>query len=439
MELLIKFSYGGQKMKRLGIFFAVFGLFILALSCRTFAFPTVYPTGTTIYKPDKCWNGYTIYGYGSLPGAKKKVVARLIDMNGRVVKKWEGIHGFPYKILPGGYLMGFSGYHTKTNDLLQVDWDGQVVWKFPDAKAHHDYQREGNPVGYYAPGMAPFVDKGKTLINAWNGVKDCWLTEVSWDGKVLWKWKANDHADEIKKGGGPPTINTASWLGPNKWYDAGDERFNPDNIICDNTFGDVIFIISRKTGKIVWKVGPDYHDAPELKKLGLNLEGWGGGFVGGMLHNAHMIPKGLPGEGNILVFNNGRPYSLVTEFDPVTRKVVWEYSGEAIGYGPSHSMAHKFFSPTISGMQRLPNGNTLICEGDGGRLFEVTTRLEIVWEYINPYNEYRWRPGWKLTNNVYRAYRVPFEWIPQLKKPVAKPVTPPDNSEFRIEPEHGVY
>ncbi|MBW1801217.1 MAG: thioredoxin, partial [Deltaproteobacteria bacterium] len=200
-----------------------------------------------------------------------------------------------------------------------------------------------------------------------------------------------------------------------------------------------IFIISRKTGKIVWKVGPDYSDAPELKKLGLNLKGWGGGFVGGMLHNAHMIPKGLPGEGNILVFNNGRPYSLVTEFDPVTRKVVWEYSGEAIGYGPSHSMAHKFFSPTISGMQRLPNGNTLICEGDGGRLFEVTTRLEIVWEYINPNNEYRWRPGWKLTNNVYRAYRVPFEWVPQLKKPEAKPVTPPDNSEFKIDPEHGIY
>ena len=38
----------------------------------------------------------------------------------------------------------------------------------------------------------------------------------------------------------------------------------------------------------------------------------------------------------------------------------------------------------ISGRQRLPNGNTLICSGANGTLFEVTPEKEIVWKYVNP-------------------------------------------------------
>jgi hypothetical protein len=34
--------------------------------------------------------------------------------------------------------------------------------------------------------------------------------------------------------------------------------------------------------------------------------------------------------------------------------------------------------------QRLPNGNTLITEETGGRIFEVTPDREIVWEFVNP-------------------------------------------------------
>ena len=34
------------------------------------------------------------------------------------------------------------------------------------ARTHHDYQREGNPVGYYVPGQIPEVNKGNTLILA---------------------------------------------------------------------------------------------------------------------------------------------------------------------------------------------------------------------------------------------------------------------------------
>ena len=62
--------------------------------------------------------------------------------------------------------------------MTQLDWDGNVVWKFDHkeyiedegkepmwmARQHHDYQREGNPVGYYVPGMESKTDGGNTLI-----------------------------------------------------------------------------------------------------------------------------------------------------------------------------------------------------------------------------------------------------------------------------------
>jgi hypothetical protein len=55
----------------------------------------------------------------------------------------------------------------------------------------------------------------------------------------------------------------------------------------------------------------------------------------------------------------------------------------------------------------LPNGNTLICEGAPGRIFEVTRNKEIVWEYINP----MLAPSGvgltdaELANSVFRAHR----------------------------------
>ena len=64
--------------------------------------PTIYPTGTTIYNPEKAWNGYTLFPIDDIG-------AVLIDMNGRVVKNWKDFQGFPNKLLPGGYCMGSLG------------------------------------------------------------------------------------------------------------------------------------------------------------------------------------------------------------------------------------------------------------------------------------------------------------------------------------------
>ena len=441
--------------------------------------PSVYPTGATAYDPEKCWNGYTIF-------QAKDVGATLIDMNGAVVQQWQGLHGFPNRILPGGYVMGSTGARNPTYgfqdqlDLVQVDWDGNVVWKFDQyefiedpgeesqwmARQHHDYQREGNPAGYYTPGMEPTVDKGNTLIVTHKDVNnpkisamtllDDVIIEVNWEGEIIWEWICSDHFSEYgfspdarnamarnpnkrkleKDIGDWMHMNSMSVLGPNRWHDAGDERFHPDNIIWDGRMTNIIAIIDKKTGNVVWQVGPDY----TAKDPGFKL-GW---IIG--QHHAHMIPRGLPGEGNILVFDNGgwagygapnpgspigihnalRDFSRVLEFDPVTLEIVWQYTPREAGF-PQPTDSFRFYSGYISSAQRLPNGNTLITEGAGGRLLEVTSTHEIVWEYVSPYFG-------QIDNHnmVYRAYRVPYEWIPQLDKPVEKKIEPIDVTQFRV-------
>ncbi len=442
-------------------------------------YPSVYPTGVTIFDPERCWNGYTIF-------QARELGALLVDMNGREVHLWRNLHGFPNKILPGGQVLGHSGERNTRYgmqdylDLLQVDWDGNIVWKFDEyeyiedpgekgrwmARVHHDFQRQGNPVGYYVPGMEPVVSGGNTLLlghkNLVNhdisdkNLLDDTVYEVTWDGEVVWEWVCSEHFHEFgfredaknilcrnpnmrPVGGGMGDwmhINAMSTLGPNKWFDAGDERFHPENIILDGRETNIIFIISKETGEVVWKVGPTYDDTPELRELG-----W---IIG--QHHAHMIPRGLPGEGNILVYDNGgwagygspnpgsptgiknalRDYSRVLEFDPTTLKIVWQHTPVEAGLvHPTDS--NRFYSPFISSAQRLPNGNTLITEGSGGRIIEVTPEHDLVWEYISPY----WGKFFKM-NMIYRAYRVPYEWIPQLDPPRETPIEPIEVTTFRV-------
>jgi hypothetical protein len=116
-------------------------------------------------------------------------------------------------------------------------------------------------------------------------------------------------------------------------------------------------------------------------------------------HNAHWIPPGRPGAGHILVFNNGmgRPggeYSTVEEIAPPV-DARGRYSREpGKPFGPSRPVwsysapeKKEFYSALISGSQRLPNGDTLICSGNNGTVFEVTPGGETVWKYVNPVEE----------------------------------------------------
>ncbi len=426
---------------------------------------TVYPTGTTIFDPGQAWNGYTVLS----PLRTQAVI--VIDMNGNVVKQWDGYNnsaGGPARILPDGVVMGAAGArqgHQESLELVQRDFEGQLIWRFDrgeqittndgktiwSARQHHDWQREDFPAGYYSPSNKPSTQGANTLIlthtnrtrpNVANPeLEDDRLIEVSPKGDILWEWFASDHIDEfgfaedarnaIKAGAGGRGgrgsfdwlhVNSATYLGPNHWFDEGDKRFDPKNVIISSRQASLIAIIGRD-GKIVWQIGPDFAASKELRAIRQ--------IIG--QHHTHFIPKGLPGAGNLLVFDNGgasgygfanpnapdgtgafaRANSRVLEINPVTLQVVWSYNGP------------RFYSSNISGAQRLVNGNTLITEGASGRMLEVTKDRKIVWEYIYP----DFGGG---ANNVYRAYRLPYDWIPQITKPQEKAVTPPSNGEFRV-------
>jgi outer membrane protein assembly factor BamB len=231
-------------------------------------------------------------------------------------------------------------------------------------------------------------------------------------------------------------MNSTSLLGPNKLFDNGDTRFHPDNIIWSGRETNILGITEKKTGEIVWQVGPDYTASPELRKLGQ--------IIGP--HHVHLIPRGLPGEGNILVFDNGgwagygspnpgspnghhnalRDNSRVIEFNPLTLEIAWQYPAAGGPEGPP-TMGLSFYSPLVSSAQRLPNGNTLITEGLHGRLFEVTSEGETVWEYVNPFLNKQMK-----SNGIYRAYRAPYHWVPQVDTPVEKALPVVNKRRFRV-------
>ncbi|HJO37562.1 MAG: aryl-sulfate sulfotransferase [Vicinamibacterales bacterium] len=455
-------------MKRLFLIFTFLFAPTLLLT-----YPSVYPTGTTIFDPDRAWSGYTVF---DTPGDGGTA---LVDMNGNLVKRWTEVAAVPgpARVLPGGDVVGGATRrgrpYQETPALIQVNWDGETVWRFDRtelveaegedptwmARQHHDWQREGSPAGYYAPGAEPLVDRGRTLILSRREVLrpeitdklllDDYIVEVAWDGDVVWEWLPSDHVEEFgfseaarnaiyRFPGWNETRGSAEWLhinsmsyvGPNRWYEGGDERFHPDNVLWGSRDANVIGITDR-SGAIVWRMGPDYRDHPALAELGQ--------IIG--QHHPHIIPEGLPGAGYLLVFDNGgasgygepnpaaptgrnvagRHYSRVLEINPVTFEKAWEYS-----IGGSERI--RFLSNYVSSAQRLPNGNTLITEGAGGRIFELTTDSEIVWEYVSPY----FADDPVRTNRIFRAYRVPYDWVPQLDRPVETAVIPPPIEDFRV-------
>src|SRR5688572_30448864 len=427
---------------------------------------TVYPTGTTIYDPDRSWNGFTVL---SPLGTQAALV---IDMNGNVVKRWDGFNnsaGGPVRVLPGGHVIAASGArppHQESLELIQRDFDGKVVWQFNrgeqiktphgmmwSARQHHDWQRDDFPAGYYSPEYTPSTAGRTTLILSHADrtqpkvadvmLGDDRLIEVNAKGEIVWEWLAGDHIDEM--GFAPDAraviktaaafnkargsfdwlhVNSATYVGPNQWYDKGDMRFAPDNVIISSREASIIAIVARD-GSIVWRMGPDFSASAELRAIRQ--------IIG--QHHPHLIPKGLPGAGNLLVFDNGgssgygfaspiapqgrgafqRAGSRVLEINPVTLPLVWSYQNA------------RFFSTNISGAQRLPNGNTLVTAGAGGRIFASTREGAIVWEHMFPLFS-----GANQSNAVYRAYRVPYGWMPQLAVPAQRRVTPPPPGDFRV-------
>ena len=438
--------------------------------------PSVFPTGVTKYDRSRAYNGYTLYH--SEPGLC------LIDMNGRLVRIWKGVNNTAKPLADGDILAcrgsipvapGRGSYKA----VVVFDWNGQEQWLFTRnirmtmqdgtsewvACAHHDLEVIGDKKSVFAQEAMP----GNVLILTHKVLKDEKISrhellderiiEVDRDGETVWEWNAHEHFDEfglsdeaktslyeepVRAGGDIPGdwihLNAISTLGANSHYESRDKRFHPDNIICSSRQLNCVFIIDKQSGAVVWRLGPDCRETEEAAAIGQ--------IIG--QHCVYMIPKGVPGEGNVILYDNGgfggfsaptpvafdgvnsvrRHYSRVLEIDPSTMKTVWEYS--QIAYGPMGRIemcAHNFFSPYISSVQRLPNGNTLINQGADGQFSDVTPEKEKLWEYQHPFKNSK--APTLMQNSVYRAYRVPYDWAP-IEAPEEVNVVPPEPETYRV-------
>jgi len=431
------------------------------------ASPSIYPTGTTRYNPTKAFNSFILFTGGDN-------IAHLIDLNGNSVHEWKDAAGHSTLIDPalnGGKLghifVTIDTIEGKGTDLVpgqvnrrisktigELDWDGKTVWEFGEkapgaaAQQHHDWARlpNGNTVV-----LANLVHPVKGFKQP--QILDDVIYEVNPAGEVVWKWIASEHLNEfgftkaeLKLVRNADTadylhVNNLKVVGPNRWFAAGDKRFDPENLVIDARNANFIIIIDKKTGKVAWNLGPHYaanENGQRTRKVPRPVDQIAA------QHDAHIIPEGLPGAGNLLVFDNqgeaGYPPvalpttggSRVLEIDPVKKEIVWQYTGESSG-GPSWS----FRSTHISAARRLPNGNTFIDEGQSGRLFQVTPGGEIVWEYVNPYARIGkdTDTGRSTFNNqLYRGQPVPYEWVPTGTPHSEQAVTPPELSTFHVQP-----
>ncbi len=411
------------------------GVLLVALPVfLAFPAPTVFPTGTTIYYPDQAHGSYILVSdhnnVGNHPQAAVRAQGvvpddvRLIDMNGNVVHAWrvEPYFNKRSRLLPNGNLVTVGNNRR----IVEYDWDGNIVWTHEGIGSVNDMRvlANGNRLLVaHDPMPAEFqqqvIDQAATQ---WWGARNrgseeaqqsADLYEVNAEGEVVWEWHAYNHLDLNRWSPATPEgdwlhVNSMAPIPENKWYDAGDERFKPGNILLNARNINTMYIIDKNSKQVVWEGTHNYN--------------------GGMSHShePEMIEKGRPGAGNIILFDNGlfttnrvhTGQTYIVELNPVTRDVVWVYETE--GYANI-----KFFSKTMGSQKRLPNGNTFIAEDNTGRLFQVKPDKSIVWEYVN-------RGG------TTRPSVVPYDFTPQLRamdRPQELAVTPPNNLEWQIQPD----
>ena len=346
------------------------------------------PTGLTYHRPGLSTKGYTLLTPHGDTGTY------LIDIQGRIVHRWTFTHikpGYGRLLRNGNLLMSGSdvdlpkppadeptkppppfelhvtrlgGYHTT---LVEVDWDGNVVWQYENRFQHHDFFRFPNGNTMVPEWVELREDLHKRVRGGFKMPRERLprllgddLVEVDKDLKEVRRihtWQLLDPLEDRIH----PTTRRWEWTHLNgiDVNDAGDIVFSARN-------ADRVAVIDASSGKLSFKYEKTHAQ-----------------------HHPTWV-----NDGHIMVFDNGTAGSRVVEIDPKTGETVWSHHGIPM---------QQFFSGHISGASCLESGNVLVCEGTSGRLFEVTRNHEVVWEWINPFVNNNKRG--EATVSIYRAHR----------------------------------
>lgn len=352
-------------------------------------------TGLTYHQPALSQKGYTLFA--PLGGDS----AYLIGMDGRIVQRWrpEGLHPFMVRLLPDGKLLALCSDASlppptsppnfdqppspfaerirrmggAATNLIELDWDGAIVWNYSNLAIHHDAQRLPNGNTLVAEWVEIPAELDRRVRGAARRPREKFpplasddLLEIDPDGNEVARLHLWQMLDPVRD----PICPLEARL---EWTHLNSLDLLPNgDILFSCRSNSRVGIVDRAAGRLRWKIGPPhvYHQ-----------------------HHATALPNG-----NVQIFDNGMhrvglPFSRVIEVNPADGSLVWSYTGDP---------QEQFFSGHISGAERLANGNVLITEGTSGRLFEVTRRGEVVWEWVSPFMQPvlgQQRP-W-----IFRAYR----------------------------------
>jgi hypothetical protein len=368
----------------------------------------------------------------------------LINKNGDVNHTWSS-----------NYAPGEAVYMLEDNTILRaiklapsgagagggvqkIEWDGNKIWDFTyytsEYLSHHDIEPLPN---------------GNVLILAWeyktreeaiesgrdpyklqgNTIKPDHVIEVKptgpTSGEIVWEWHVWDHLiqdyDPSKDNYG--VVEDHPELIDFNFGDTSSDWLHTNSVDYNEEFDQIL--ISVRNFNEIWVIDHSTtseeaagHTGGNSGKGGDILYRWGNprayraGNTGDQKfffqHDATWIEQGYPGEGNILVFNNGanRPGSKYSSVDEIIPPVDsnGNYSLEpGSTYGPEEQIwiytaenPSDFYSNYVGGAQRIRNGNTIICEGAKGKFFEVTYEKEKIWEYISPYPNYAFNDVFKV-------------------------------------------
>ena len=356
----------------------------------------------------------------------------LMDNDGNVAHTWTSSYrpGLSVYLLEDGTLLRTGNTSSSTfsgggvgGRVEKLSWDSDLLWEFIYSSTshllHHDVEvlPNGNilMIAWEVRTETEAIAAGRNPSSLADG--ELWpdhIIEVeptgTSGGNIVWEWHAWDHLVQdydASKANYGVVADHPELVDPNyrqnaaaDWLHINSIDYNADLdqiLVSVHNFGE-IWIIDHSTttaeaashsggkggkgGDLLYRWGnPQAYDAGTVSDQQLFAQ-----------HDAEWVGSDCPGAGNILVFNNGqgRPagnYSSIEEITPpVSGSSYTLVAGNA--YGPAtptwtytSTPATDFYAERISGSQRLPNGNTLICEGTTGRFFEVTEGKATVWEH----------------------------------------------------------
>jgi hypothetical protein len=332
--------------------------------------------------------------------------------------------------------------------LQELDWEGNVVWEWrlsaDDRVQHHDVQPMPNGNLLVLAWELKTADEARKVgrrsdLTPEQGLWVDYVVEVKprrpRGAEIVWEWHAWDHlvqdtdadAPDYGDPAGHPgrlDVNTGAErpaIGPEELAQLQalgyvDPDAKPEDLRSDILHANAIdyhpgleqIAISIPFTNEIWILDHAMTTEEARGPKGDLLYRWGNPAAYGRgsredqrlfaQHDVRWIPEGAEGAGNLTILNNGlgRPdgqYTTVEEWTPPLEPDGRYALEPRAPFGPTEPRwvyrgdpPSDFFSPIISGAARLPNGNTLICEGTGGRFLEVTKEGEVVWEYRNPFS-----------------------------------------------------